>query len=113
MFKTGQNKHTTKFMRIVRILENYPTQRFVLLGDSSQQDPDIYAAVAKHFPNQVRAVYIRDVYKKNQQKVRETLTAMEEAGVPCCFFTHSSEALEHSQRIGLISSEQLAVGSTQ
>ncbi|HEX2682942.1 MAG TPA: phosphatase domain-containing protein, partial [Ferruginibacter sp.] len=105
LFKTGQNNHGTKFMRIVRVLEHYPTQRFVLLGDSSQQDPDIYASIAKHFPNQVRAVYIRDVYKKNQEKVRETLKQMEEAGVPCCFFTHSSEALEHSVRIGLISQE--------
>ncbi|HYE56400.1 MAG TPA: phosphatase domain-containing protein, partial [Chitinophagaceae bacterium] len=102
LFKTGQNKHGTKFMRIVRILENYPSQRFVLLGDSSQMDPDIYAAVAKHFPNQVRAVYIRDVYKKNRTKVQETLRKMEEAGVPCCFFEHSIDAMEHSRKIGLI-----------
>ncbi len=102
LFKTGQNNHSTKFMRIVRVMENYPTQRFVLLGDSSQKDPDIYASIAQHFPNQVRAVYIRDVYKKNQQKVRETLQKMEEAGVPCCFFAHSAEAFEHSQKIGLI-----------
>ena len=33
LFKTGQNKHGTKFMRIVRVLEHYPEQRFVLLGD--------------------------------------------------------------------------------
>lgn len=102
LFKTGQNNHSTKFMRIVRVLEHYPTQKFVLLGDSSQQDPNIYAAVAKHFPHQVRAVYIRDVHKKNQQKVRETLEKMEAAGVECCFFEHSAEAFEHSQRIGLI-----------
>lgn len=108
LFSTGQNKHATKFMRIVRVLEHYPMQQFVLLGDSSQQDPDIYAAVAKHFPAQVRAVYIRDVYKKNQQKVRQTLAAMEEAGVPCCFFTHSAEAFEHSLRIGLITEETVS-----
>jgi phosphatidate phosphatase APP1 len=102
IFKTGQNKHATKFMRIVRILEHYPSQRFVLLGDSSQQDPNIYAAVVKHFPNQVHAVYIRDVYHKNKQKTAATLEAIEAEGVPCCFFEHSSEALEHSKKIGLI-----------
>ncbi|HYF31552.1 MAG TPA: phosphatase domain-containing protein [Chitinophagaceae bacterium] len=102
IFKTGQNKHATKFMRIVRILEHYPEQRFVLLGDSSQQDPDIYAAVVKHFPQQVHAVYIRDVYRKNKEKAAKTLDVIEAAGVPCCFFEHSSEALEHSRRIGLI-----------
>ena len=102
LFRTGQNKHTTKFMRIVRILEHYPSQRFVLLGDSSQQDPDIYAAVVKHFPKQVRAVYIRDVYKKNRTKATEILNAIEANGVPCCFFEHSAEAFEHSKKIGLI-----------
>lgn len=102
LFKTGQNKHTTKFMRIVRILEHYPTQRFVLLGDSSQMDPEIYASVAQHFPQQVRAVYIRDVYKKNHQRTMQTLDKIESAGVPCCFFAHSEEALAHSKRIGLI-----------
>jgi hypothetical protein len=25
------------------------------------------------------------------------------AGVPCCFFSHSSEAILHSKKIGLIS----------
>ena len=109
LFKTGQNKHATKFMRIVRILEHYPTQRFVLLGDSSQQDPEIYASIAKHFPKQVHAVYIRDVYKKNREKVQQTLEIMEEAGVPCCFFEHSSEALEHSKRIGLIGEAEMQV----
>lgn len=103
LFKTGQNKHGTKFMRIVRVLEHYPEQQFVLLGDSSQMDPDIYAAVVKHFPQQVRAVYIRDVYKKNKTKASEILETIEAKGVPCCFFAHSSEALEHSRKIGLIS----------
>lgn len=102
LFKTGQNKHATKFMRIVRVLEHYPSQQFVLLGDSSQMDPDIYAAVVKHFPSQVRAVYIRDVHHRNRAKASETLAIIERAGVPCCFFAHSSEALEHSKKIGLL-----------
>jgi phosphatidate phosphatase APP1 len=104
LLKTGQNNHQGKFTRIVRILENYPNQRFVLLGDSSQHDPYIYQSVVKHFPHQIYAVYIRDVYKKNQQKVQEVLQNMEGSGVPCCFFQHSSEAIEHSQKIGLITS---------
>ena len=102
LLKTGQNNHNGKFMRIVRIMEGYPNQRFVLLGDSSQQDPYIYEAVVKHFPRQIHAVYIRDIYAKNQDKARQVLTNIEQAGVPCCFFTHSSEAILHSRKIGLI-----------
>ncbi len=102
LLKTGQNNHGTKFARIVRILEAYPKQRFVLLGDSSQHDPYIYEAIVKHFPKQIHAVYIRDIYAKNKQKVQDVLHKIEGAGVPCCFFKHSSEAILHSKKIGLI-----------
>jgi len=105
LLKTGQNNHQGKFVRIVRVLEAYPDQKFVLLGDSSQHDPYIYQSVVKHFPHQVSAVYIRDVYKKNKAKVEEVLTAIEKEGVPCCFFEHSSEAIIHSRKIGLITTE--------
>ncbi|HKP31210.1 MAG TPA: phosphatase domain-containing protein [Chitinophagaceae bacterium] len=104
-WKTGKTKHATKFMRIARIIEAYPNQRFILLGDSSQQDPVIYSSIVEHFPKQIHAVYIRDVHEANQKKVRETLIRLEQAGVPCCFFKHSSEAIDHSARIGLIAKE--------
>jgi phosphatidate phosphatase APP1 len=106
IFKTGQNNHHTKFTRIVRIMEAYPKQRFVLLGDSSQQDPYIYASIVKHFPKRIQAVYIRDVFAKSKQKVTEVLQQIETAGVPCCFFQHSSEAILHSRKIGLISTQE-------
>jgi phosphatidate phosphatase APP1 len=108
IFKTGQNNHHTKFARIVRILEAYPKQIFILLGDSSQQDPYIYASIVKHFPKQIRAVYIRDVYAKNKEKVSDVLTEIESYGVACCFFQHSSEAVIHSKEIGLINEEVVA-----
>lgn len=102
IFKTGQNNHGTKFMRIVRILEAYPNQRFVLLGDSSQQDPYIYASIVEHFPKRIHAVYIRDVYEKSKQKVADVLHKIESSGVPCYFFKNSNDAILHSRKIGLI-----------
>ena len=102
LLKTGQNHHRTKFTRIARILESYPNQRFILLGDSSQQDPYIYEAIVSHFPKRIHAVYIRDVYAKNKDKAADVLSKIESQGVPCCFFQHSSEAILHSKKIGLI-----------
>ncbi|GAB4017601.1 App1 family protein [Spirosoma koreense] len=104
LLKTGQNKHMTKFIRIVRILEMYPQQQFILLGDDTQEDPVIYASVAEHFPNQIRCVYIRQVHGKNQPKTREILNRIEAVGIPCCYFAHSAEARQHSLTIGLIAS---------
>jgi phosphatidate phosphatase APP1 len=108
LLKTGQNNHQTKFTRIARILENYPNQLFILLGDSSQQDPYIYEAIVSHFPKQIYAVYIRDINIRNRKKVANVLAKIELAGVPCCFFKHSSDAISHSRKIGLISEAELA-----
>lgn len=102
VFKTGQNKHATKFMRIARVLEAYPQQRYILLGDDSQEDPGIYAAVVAHFPEAIHAVYLRRVYRHREAFAMENIKKMESAGVHCCYFLHSAEAIEHSKAIGLI-----------
>ncbi|MVM28635.1 DUF2183 domain-containing protein [Spirosoma sp. HMF4905] len=101
VLKTGQGKHMTKFMRIVRILEAYPDQHFILLGDDTQEDPTIYASVVKHFQSRIRCIYIRQVHQKNQPKTREILSQIEAMGVPCCYFAHSAEARRHSVESGL------------
>ena len=95
-------------MRIARILEAYPTQKFVLFGDDSQQDPTIYAGIVKHFPKRIFSVYLRHVHDKNINNVQELIKSIEAAGVMCCHFEHSKTAIEHSYKIGLIQkSEQL------
>ncbi|HUQ66221.1 MAG TPA: phosphatase domain-containing protein [Flavitalea sp.] len=102
-WKTGQNRHGTKFFRIIRILEAFPSLDFILLGDDSQQDPVIYASVVEHFCDQIKAVYLRNVFAKNEKVVKEAIAKMESAGIPVCHFRHSAEAMEHSYSIGLIS----------
>ena len=106
LLKTGQNHHGTKFTRIVRIMQAFPNQRVILLGDSSQQDPYIYESIVKHFPKQVHAVYIRDVFERNYQKVREVLNRIEAAGVPCLLFKRSEDAILHSVKIGLVAAAE-------
>lgn len=102
VLKTGQNKHSGKFTRIVRIIETYPHLKFTLLGDDTQEDPSIYLSVAEHFPQNIFAVYIRKVHNGNFDKVKAVTEKIESAGVHCCYFEHSSEAIEHSKAIGLI-----------
>ena len=102
VFRTGQNKHSGKFTRIVRIIETYPQLQFVLLGDDTQEDPNIYQAVAEHFPENIYAVYIRRVHKTNFETVQKTIDKIETSGVHCCYFLHSQEAIDHSRSIGLI-----------
>ena len=106
VWKTGATKHSAKFMRIARILEAYPAQKFVLFGDDSQQDPVIYAGIVKHFPGRILSVYLRHVYDKNISNVEKIKKDIEAAGVACCHFEHSKTAIEHSYKIGLIEKSQ-------
>jgi phosphatidate phosphatase APP1 len=50
-----------KLVYIKQILETYAQLPFILIGDSGQEDPEIYAEVALLYPNRIRAVYIRNV----------------------------------------------------
>jgi len=43
------------------LLERFPKRRFVLVGDSGEKDPEIYAAIARRYPNQIARIFIRDV----------------------------------------------------
>ncbi len=101
IWQTGQNNHSAKFMRISRILEAFPKQGFILLGDDSQQDPFIYASIVEHFHEQVKAVYLRNVFEKNMEKVKEAIIKIEALQIPVCHFKHSADAIKHSAGIGL------------
>lgn len=102
VWRTGQNKHATKFFRIVRIIEAYPQRRFILFGDDSQEDPNIYSALVDHFTDKIFAVYIRRVHKNKYPGVQIVVDKMIAAGIHCCYFIHSAEAIAHSKSIGLI-----------
>jgi phosphatidate phosphatase APP1 len=43
------------------ILKAFPQRKFVLVGDSGEKDPEIYAALARKFESQIAQVLIRDV----------------------------------------------------
>ncbi len=83
-------------------MEAYPNQKFILLGDDSQEDPNIYTAVVKYFPQNVHAVYIRHIVKAHETRVKNTLENIEKTGIPCYYFVNSAEAIIHSKKIGLI-----------
>lgn len=102
LWQTGQNKHLTKLDRIARILAAFPNHEFVLLGDDTQADPTIYDNVVDHYPTQIRCVYLRQVGPTPKADVQAIVANIEAAGIPCCYFAHSSGAMDHSKRIGLI-----------
>jgi|SRR6478672_9647228 len=103
LFVTGRGNHNHKFEKIKHILEFYPNLQYTLLGDDSQHDPFLYEAICKIFPQNVKAVYIRQTGNSKKEKVEVTLKNLESLNVEVCYFRHSSEAIVHSKKIGLIS----------
>jgi phosphatidate phosphatase APP1 len=58
---TSLGKPSQKRALIQELLDTYPSLPFVLLGDSGQHDPEIYAEVVRENPGRILAIYIRDV----------------------------------------------------
>lgn len=102
LLKTGQGNHQGKFFRITRILEHFPEQKFILLGDDTQKDPDIYNSITKHFPNNFLCVYIRRVGTPEREHVLLVKNEIEARGIPFLYFAHSADAIDHSTELGII-----------
>jgi phosphatidate phosphatase APP1 len=56
---TGHGRH--KLEQIRRVMETFPALPFILIGDSGQEDPEIYAKVVHENPSRILGVYIRNV----------------------------------------------------
>jgi len=50
-----------KLKAIAPLLKRLPRRGFVLVGDSGEKDPEIYGTLARQHPEQVRAIFIREV----------------------------------------------------
>ncbi len=57
-FFKSQEAYKTTLLRA--ILAEYPERLFVLVGDTGEQDPEIFGALAREFPKQVLRVFIRE-----------------------------------------------------
>ena len=68
------SRKRSKRRTIERIMDEFPGRRFLLVGDSGERDPEVYAAVAKRRADQVAGIAIRQVEgKAPRDKVRSRL----------------------------------------
>jgi hypothetical protein len=65
-----QSQEATKLPAIEPIVAAYPKRRFILIGDSGEQDPEIYAKVAQGNGEQVAAIFIRNVTGESMDNAR-------------------------------------------
>jgi phosphatidate phosphatase APP1 len=55
---------------IEQIMTDFPDRRFLLIGDSGERDPEVYAAIASQRPGQVAGIAIRRVASKIRPRKR-------------------------------------------
>ena len=93
-----RSHHSHKSERVDEILEFHPQLQFVLLGDSAQDDPDIYLGAVRRHPGRIIAVYIRDVGRHRRSEI------LTRADVPFVVAANWTAAAEHAAGLGLIDS---------
>ena len=101
---------THKAEAIRRILATYPALPFILVGDSGQDDPEIYAAVIREFPGRVHVAYIRDVNRDEQRRgaIRALGEALAAEGGQLVLTEDTLAAARHAAAAGWLQQSALA-----
>ncbi|MGJ3241241.1 MAG: App1 family protein [Anaerolineae bacterium] len=101
-----------KIFQIARLLALHPDLAFILIGDSGEHDPDIYAEVVRQYPDRIAAIYIRDVrpgkdWKRNQS-VQEIAEQTSKLDVDMLLIPDTLAAAEHASAKGFIMQESIS-----
>jgi phosphatidate phosphatase APP1 len=103
LFRVPIEEHKLTLIR--SLLAHHPALRVVLIGDTGQLDPEIYATVAQEAPERVWAVYVRRTVGMSNKRAVELhgLTRRVAAcGVPMLVVEDSVQIAEHAAGIGLL-----------
>lgn len=91
-----------KHERIEEVLALHPGLRFVLIGDSGERDPQIYADVVAAHPGRILAVYIREVRLDPGDGRVERVSDSWAHDVPFVLAADSGAVRRHAASIGLL-----------
>ena len=97
-----------KQVLIEAMMALYADMPFVLIGDSGQHDPELYARIAADAGERVRAVYIRDVAARGKERATEVAAlaaTLKRSGAHLVLARDSVAIAEDAARLGLIAPE--------
>jgi phosphatidate phosphatase APP1 len=103
-----------KLAQIREILATYPALPFILVGDSGQEDPEIYGAIVREFPGRILAIYIRNVsqHPERSESIRVLAEQVREAGSTLLLADDTLTAARHAAAHGWIVEDSLGdIGS--
>jgi phosphatidate phosphatase APP1 len=106
----SSNRHFDhKGAALRNIMHTYPDLPFILIGDTSQHDPEIYRQIVSEFPNRVKAIYIRDVTHNEERStaVKKLAGELVAAQAVLVLSEDTFGAATHAAEQGWISREAL------
>jgi phosphatidate phosphatase APP1 len=104
-------KHSAhKLTAIRQIMDMYPEQRVILIGDSGQEDPEIYREITREYPRRVICCYIRNVsgLGPRSESLKEVAGDVAEAGSLMVVVEDTNAAARHAADKGWINSGALS-----
>jgi phosphatidate phosphatase APP1 len=109
LFRIGAREHKLGLIR--DILDDHPELNLLLVGDTGQLDPEIYAAAVREFPGRIRAVYVRRTPGDDPARraaVDALAAEVTAGGVPMLAVDDSVEIAEHAASLGLLTPSDVA-----
>ncbi|SDL25046.1 Phosphatidate phosphatase APP1 [Catalinimonas alkaloidigena] len=95
--------HTHKLAQIEHIMRYTDPLPYILIGDSGQQDPEIYERVVEEYPGRVKAIYIRDVSEDaRDSEVFRIAQRVRDQGVEFVFVRDTLDAAHHALQHGYL-----------
>lgn len=96
---------THKLDVIKQILDTYPKLPFILIGDSGQEDPEIYTEIVRAYPKRILSIYIRDVSEgeKRDQAIAKLAKEVAEHATELVLVADTLAAYTHANKKGWIS----------
>jgi hypothetical protein len=70
IFAAGVGARAHKLAAIGQLMSDFPQRRFVLVGDSGEQDPEIYGDLAREHRGRIVAVLVRNVTSEGADALR-------------------------------------------
>jgi phosphatidate phosphatase APP1 len=107
--KLNERHARHKGVVIREIFDTYPELPFLLVGDSGQEDPEIYAEIVRDHPGRVNAVYIRNVNSnpERSERIRALAREVAEAGSTLVLADDTVAVARHAAMHGWIASGAL------
>ncbi|MBZ9785968.1 App1 family protein [Psychroflexus sp. CAK57W] len=103
LFKPKKGKHKIDFLH--QLITNLPDKKFILMGDDTQKDMDIYTAIVNTYKSQIIKVFIRQTTFTVNEIQKEKWDTLSDTGVPCMYFQDdddiNNEILQLSELLNL------------